>query len=221
MHAILAVTVSWEDYTSVTVMLGNQLFQLIVAAVNWVIAYKAEVITFIGLTLTLCGMALGIRYLWQRHIQKVFERFVSWPTRKVYNKVVRNPVSWALRPFRRLHRRWSEKNLRATMAKWKKEIVAEIFYDSLSKACEEHLISKTHKRRLMKELAEFFDIAALKRTSIHPEAVKRRNEMVKARIKKESAIGPEGVIPGGKPGENTIPLYQGLGHKFLARRKQA
>lgn len=102
------------------------------------------------------------------------------------------------------------------MAKWKKELVADIFYDGLTKACDDHLLSKHDKRRLMKQIAEFFGIADLKRANNHPEAIRK-----KIKDNREHKTGPKGEIPGGKPGENVIPLYQGLGHKYLSRKKSA
>jgi len=165
-----------------------------------------DVILLVGTGLVLCGIALAIRHIWRR--------WLKGGTTKVYHKVLRNPVRWLLRPFNRLHRRWSEQNLGIKMAKWKKELIANIFYEGLTQACDEHLISKHDKRRLMKELAHFFDIADLKKPNNHKEALKK-----KILENREFQIGPKGEIPGGKPGENVVPLYKGLGEEYLSRKK--
>ena len=102
------------------------------------------------------------------------------------------------------------------MAKWKKEVVADIFYDGLTKACDEHLISKHHKRKLIKEIAVFFDIHALKLPVKHKDAIRK-----KIMDNTNHEAGPAQAKPawGGKPGEDVVPQYEVLGSKFLKRRK--
>ena len=107
------------------------------------------------------------------------------------------------------------------MAKWKKEVVANIFYDGLTQACDEHLISKHDKRRLMKELASFFGITDLKRPNNHQQALKK-----KILENREFEIGPKGPIPGSDTldSKGRVSVYipehkfEGLGAKFLGRK---
>ena len=102
------------------------------------------------------------------------------------------------------------------MAKWKKELVADIFYDGLTKACDQQLISKHHKRHLMKQLAVFFDMKDLKRPNIHKDAI-----AAKIKANTTSKVGPVKEIPGPKPGEVTVEDYNGVGSGYLSRKKVA
>jgi hypothetical protein len=168
-------------------------------AMSWLSQYQSEVILFIGLTLLLCGMAMGARYLWLRYKDARY-----W----LYKRLFRNPWQWLSRPIRRLHRRWSERNLRAKMAKFEERIIADKILDVLYDEVEAGRISKGRFRRLQTEMGEFFGIPDLCRRKLHPEAIK-------AMRAKEKLAGPKGKIPGGKPGENVVPIYKGLGHKYL------
>lgn len=183
------------------------------SAVNWVMDNQSVVLLFIGWTLLLCGIALGVRYCWRRWLKK--------PVRKAWNKLVRNPIHWLLRPIYRAHGRWSRKNLRAKMAKWKEEVVASILYDGLTKACDDGIINKHVKRRLIKDLAVFLNLKDLKKPNYHPAATKRKMEMLKVVMKERRGkiAGPKGPLGGEHTGQVYIPEYQGLGHKFLGRRK--
>lgn len=174
------------------------------------VTHNTEIVAAVVMFICLCGAALSIRYIW---VQLFHDTYI-----KLWNKVIRNPISWLVRPIRRAHSRYSAKKLRAKMAKWKREIVANIFYDGLSKACDEQLISKHDKRRLMKKMAEFFDVPDLRRPNNHLEAIKLR---IKENTSHEASPAQEKPAWGGKPGEDTVPRYEQLGAKFLNRKKVA
>lgn len=162
--------------------------------------------TSIGLLL--CGTAMGLRIIWRRPENKL---------RGVFNRYIRNPVSRKLLgPVRRFHRRWSARNQRAKMAKWRDSRIADEFEDALFKLCEEKVISRQQKRRLANKLAEFFGLPDLARRKTHPDVLAAR-----LKANNTSKFGPVKPIPGPKPGENTIPLYQGLGGGYLDRKKAA
>lgn len=158
--------------------------------------------------LLLCGTAMGARYIYRRIPEKGI--------RKVYNRVVRNPWSKLARPFRRFHRKWSERNQRIKMAKWKKGHLTDAFLNAIDNEYLEGRLSRQERRRLQNQIATFFELPDLARKSTHPSAVERR---IKAN--KTSKTGPVKEIPGPRPGENTVPMYEGLGHGYLDRKKAA
>lgn len=183
------------------------------ALVSWVREYQSELLTFIGLTLLLCGMAMGIRYIWQRYFRQRLLPVKDagyW----LYKKLLRNPWQQFSRPIRKFHRRWSERNQRAKMAKFEERIIADKILDVLYEEVEAGRISKGRFRRLQTEMGNFFNIPDLCRRKLHPEAIK-------AMRAKEKLAGPKNKIPGGKPGENVVPIYQGLGHKYLSKKGAA
>ena len=100
------------------------------------------------------------------------------------------------------------------MAKWKKGHLADVLLNVLYEEAEAGRISKQEFRRLQTDMGKFFDL---------PDLIRRKTDKkaVAARLKanKEHTIGPKGIIPGGKPGENIVPLYEGLGHKYLSTKK--
>ena len=195
---------------SALMLLSQWLSRSVAEVVNFMMDYSYEIGTFIGLVLLLCGTAMGIRYIWQR--------WIRWPARGLYNRLIRNPISWLLKPARRLHRRYSERGQRAQMAKWKKGHLADVFFNALLIELTEHRISAGEFRRLKSGIAKFFDLPDLVSKKTHPDAIKRQNEMTKRRLREEKLAGPTKIVPGGKPGENVIPIYEGLGAKFLKRR---
>jgi hypothetical protein len=179
--------------------------------VDWV----GNTILFVGLTLLLCGIAMGVRYIWRRlHTQRVKDTYY-W----VYKTLLRNPWQMLSRPFRRLHRRWSEKNLRAKMAKFEERIIADKILDVLYDEVEAGRISKGRFRRLQTQMGEFFNISDLCRRKLHPEAIKAMRAKEKLKGPTGNKNNPSPKIPGGKPGENVIPLYEGLGHKYLSKKQ--
>jgi len=119
-----------------------------------------------------------------------------------------------------MHRRWSERNLRAKMAKFEKRHLADIFIDGLYKGAEEGVISRQTFKKVQAGLAVFFDLPDLNRKKTHPQAVAHEQAMKKAKIKerKGKVPGPQNKIPGGKPGENTTPVYKGIGHSYLVKK---
>lgn len=157
--------------------------------------------------LLLCGTAMGLRIVWRKPNNKL---------RYAYNRVIRNPASRFFGPVRRLHARWSRRNQRAKMAKWRDSRIADEFEDALFRLCEEKIISRQQKRRLANKLAEFFGLPDLARRKTHPD-------VLAARIKANdtSKFGPVKPIPGPKPGEDVVPLYKGLGGGYLDRKKAA
>jgi len=179
-------------------------------AVDWIYLYQPEITLLTGLILLLCGMTMGVRYLWRYYFSQQLKDMGYW----VYKTLLRNPWQWLSRPFRRLHRRWSEKNLRAKMAKFEERIIADKILDVLYDEVEAGRISKARFRRMQTEMGNFFNIPDLCRRKLHPEAIKNMR-------KKEKLAGPKGKIPGGKPGEDVIPLYEALGHKYLKKKGAA
>ncbi len=167
-----------------------------------------DIILFIGIGLVLCGIALAIRHIWRR--------WLKIGTTKVYYKVLRNPVRWFLRPINRLHRQWSEQSLGIKMAKWRKGHLSNAFYETIHREIEEGRMSKQQGKRLQAELAKFFGLRELARIKTHPHALKEK--LLK---NEEFKIGPKQKNPtwGGKPGEDIVPQYNGLGEGYLSKKK--
>src|SRR6266849_4316478 len=117
-------------------------------AVDWIYLYQPEITLLTGLILLLCGMTMGVRYLWRYYFSKQLKDMGYW----VYKTLLRNPWQWLSRPFRRLHRRWSEKNLRAKMAKFEERTIADKILDVLYDEVEAGRISKARFRRMQTEM---------------------------------------------------------------------
>ena len=189
-------------------ILSNAISRGVSQTVSWLIDYMVEIAWFIVLILLLCGIAMGIRYLWRRWIKNG----INW----THNKLIYKPWMYLTRPVRRLHRRYSERIQGKKMAKWKRGHLADVFLNVLYEEAEAGRISKQEFRRLQNEMGKFFNL---------PDLIRRKTnkQELKARLlaNKEHTIGPKGVIPGGKPGKNVVPLYEGLGHKYLSQKKQS
>jgi len=186
---------------------------------DWLWDYR-DVILLAIMLLSLCGIVVSVEYLWNALFPSYATRLWFGIVKDQWYRFVKNPISRLLQPLHRMHSKWSARRLRVQMAKWKKEYVAAIFYDGLSQACEEGIISKHIKRKLMKDLADFFQMSDLVRASRNRKAIAHRiqtNETYK--------FGPVQDKPawGGKPGEDVVPIYkhEGLGSKFLKKKGNA
>jgi hypothetical protein len=104
------------------------------------------------------------------------------------------------------------------MAKWRKGHLANAFYETIHREIEAGRLSKQQGKQLQSQLAKFFGLDDLARIKTHDDAIRR-----KLLLNKEYEIGPKGPIPGGKPGEDIVPIYkfEGLGSKFLKRKGAA
>lgn len=202
-----STTGTWENGVMASLLtVSGVILHGIVATADGVIRYQSELLLFAGLVLLLCGIAMGLRYIWLHH----FKDEGYW----LYKKLLRNPWQMVTRPFRRMHRRWSEQNLRVKMAKFEERIIADKILDVLYDEVEAGRISKARFRRLQTQMGEFFGIHDLCRRKLHPKAIE-------AYMKKVKLAGPKSKLPGGKPGENVVPIYEGLGHKYLKKKKGA
>lgn len=163
-------------------------------------------------TLLLCGMALGVRHVYRRLPE-------NW-MRKLYNRVIRNPWSHFTAPFKRVHRRWSEKNKGKTMAKWKKGHLADVVQEAFFTAHEKGIISRQEYKQLILEVGHVFGLDDLLPRKNNIDAVRNRIKKNCEQMEKELALIPKDrIIPGGKPGENTVPEYTDLGSSFIAKMK--
>lgn len=173
-------------------------------------AYEnSEIVYGIGGAIVACGViALLMRAIWRRWLRNI--------VRPLYWKLIQRPMHRVLAPVRRLHRRWSARNLEKKMAKWKQGALADIVGDALLEANVTGVISDQEYRAYMQKAGKALGLPDLVRVS--------RNKLAIAhRIKTNDTYkhGPKGVIPGGKPGENVVPHYEGLGDRFLKRHRKA
>lgn len=176
---------------------------------QWAIDYPGIVLSFAS-ALLLCGMALGIRHIYRRMPEKT--------GRKLYNRVIRNPWSKVTGPFRRLHHRWSMQNQGKQMAKWKKGHLADVVQEAFWAAHKKGIISRQEYKQLVMEVGTMFGLDDLLPRKGNIGAVKARIEANCAKMEKELALcNPK--IPGGKPGENTSPVFEDLGSSFIAKMK--
>lgn len=178
---------------------------------RWFTEYPGWVF-MLAVALILCGMGLGIRYIYRRMPEKLF--------RKIYNRVVRNPWSRFTAPFRRMHRRWSEQHQGKKMAKWKKGHLADVVQEAFFTAHEKGIISRQEYKQLVLEVGKIFGLDDLLPRKNNIAAIRQRVKVNCEKIAKENALLPtKREIPGGKPGENTVPQYTDLGSSFIARMK--
>lgn len=173
-------------------------------------AYEnSEIVYGVGGAIVACGViALLMRAIWRRWLRNI--------VRPLYWKLIQRPMHRVLAPVRRLHRRWSARNLEKKMAKWKQGALADIVGDALLEANVTGVISDQEYRAYMQKAGKALGLPDLVRVS--------RNKLAIAhRIKTNDTYkhGPKGVIPGGKPGENVVPHYEGLGDRFLKRHRKA
>lgn len=173
-------------------------------------AYEnSEIVYGVGGAIVACGViALLMRAIWRRWLRNI--------VRPLYWKLIQRPMHRVLAPVRRLHRRWSARNLEKKMAKWKQGALADIVGDALLEANVTGVISDQEYRAYMQKAGKALGLSDLIRVS--------RNKLAIAhRIKTNDTYkhGPKGIIPGGKPGENVVPHYEGLGDRFLKRHRKA
>ena len=175
-------------------------------AQDWAVPVIALSIVF----LSLCGITMGVRYIWRMLFHK---RFIY-----LWHRLVRNPLSWLLQPLRRAHSRWSNRNQREKMAKWRKGHLANAFYETIHREIEAGRLSAQQGKQLQDKLGQFFGLDDLRRIKTHADAIRH-----KLLLNKEYEIGPKNPIPGGKPGEDIVPVYkfEGLGSKFLNKKGAA
>lgn len=179
---------------------------------NWAFD-NASIVFAIAVILLLCGIVMGIRYIYQR--------LPSGWVRKTYNIWWRNPMSKVTGPIRRFHRRWSEQGRAKKMAKWREGHLADIVQHAINEA---EGFSRQEKRRFTLKLVEALksevDLTDLLPRRNNPKAVADRVKKNCEKMSKELALLPKSrTIPGGKPGEDTYPTYKDLGTDFLARIK--
>jgi len=169
---------------------------------------NSEIIYGLGAAIIACGLvALMLRAVWQRWLRD--------KVRPIYWKLIQRPAHRILGPVRRLHRRWSERNQEKRMAKWKAGALADIVGDALLEANVVGVISDQEYRAYMQKAGKALGLPDLVRISNNKLAIAHR-------VKKNdtSKHGPKGKLPGGKPGEDIVPHYEGLGDRFLKRHRK-
>ncbi len=176
---------------------------------RWIVNYF-ELLIILVLLVSLCGIAMGVRYIW-----------LGWfrdPLIKLYNRIIRNPITRLMGPLRARLSRRAANTLREKMAKWRKGHLANAFYETIHREIEAGRLSKQQGKQLQSQLAKFFGLDDLARIRTHDDAIKHR-----LMLNKEYEIGPKNPIPGGKPGEDIVPEYkfEGLGSKFLNKKGAA
>ncbi len=172
-------------------------------------AYEnSEIVYGLGGAIIACGViALLLRGLWRRWLRD--------KVRPLYWKFVQRPFHRVTGPVRRLHRRWSERNMEKRMAKWKAGALADIVGDALLEANVIGVISDQEYRRYMEKMGKVLDLPDLIRIRNNKLAIAHR-----VKTNDTSKHGPKGKIPGGKPGEDIVPHFQGLGDRFLKRHRK-
>ena len=101
------------------------------------------------------------------------------------------------------------------MAKWEERVIADKILDVLYDEVEAGRISKPTFRRLQTKMGEFFNIPDLIRRKTNKEFLKLK---FKQKLEAERKILGNN-IPGGKPGENVVAIYEGFDSKYLKRKK--
>jgi len=160
------------------------------------------VIPLVGEILLLLGVALGLRYLYRRYKYNALGAYYRW---------IRNPLNkYLVHPVRRARTRRKGN----AMAKWRKGYVADLLYGHIFQDWHDGKITKHEATQVAKLLGkEWKDLLPGNKDR---RAIARRLEK-----NKEYEIGPKNPIPGPKPGENVIPIREGLGSKYLSRKKSA
>lgn len=189
-------------------IIGHYLSILYEAIRLW--AYEnTEFIYGLGTAIIACGLvALMLRAVWRRWLRDKI--------RPVYWKFVQRPYHRVTGPVRRLHRRWSARNLEKKMAKWKQGALADIVGDALLEANIVGIISDQEYRAYMQKAGKALGLPDLVRVSHNKLAIAHR-----VKTNDTHKHGPKGKIPGGKPGEDIVPHYEGLGDRFLKRHRKA
>jgi hypothetical protein len=104
------------------------------------------------------------------------------------------------------------------MAKWKKGYLADILAEALFKAAEEGKISRQVARQLSIEVGKLFGLEDLLPRRHNPKAVQHRIRKNLAIMGKQLVLSNP-KIPGGIAKSGEVPLVEGLGFDFLAKRK--
>lgn len=188
-------------------IIGHYMSLLYEAGRLW--AYEhSEIFYGLAAAITACGLvALMLRAVWKRWLRS---RLMP-----VYWLLVQRPMQRILNPIRRLHRRWSVRNQEKRMAKWKAGALADIVGDALLEANIVGVISDREYRAYMQKAGKALGLPDLVRISNHKLAIAHR-----VKNNDTSKHGPKGPLPGGKPGEDVVPHYEGLGDRFLKRHRK-
>lgn len=205
----------WETFQDITgVVLG--ILYIIGSFISYAIeiirrwAYdNPDIVYGIGSAAIACGVvALLLRAIWRRWLRDI--------AKPLYWKLIQRPMHRVLAPVRRLHRRWSERNMEKRMAKWKAGALADIVGDALLEANVSGVISDQEYRAYMQKAGKALGLPDLVRISNNKLAIAHR-----VKNNDTSKHGPKGPIPGGKPGEDTVPHFKAIGEGILARLKRS
>lgn len=219
----------WERIQDVTgivlgvlYIIGSLISQIINLIRQW--AYdNPDIVYGIGGAIVACGVvALILRGLWRRWLRDLI--------RPLYWRLIQRPYHRVTGPIRRLHRRWSERNMEKKMGKWKAGALADIVGDALLEANVVGVISDQEYRAYMQKAGKALGLPDLVRISNNKLAiahrVKSNAEKMKLAEKNEDGKhvtikGTKAPIPGGKPGEDIVPHFKAIGEGLLARLKRS
>jgi len=169
---------------------------------------NSEIVYGFGAAIIACGLvALMLRAVWQRWLRD--------KVKPLYWKLIQRPMHRVLAPVRRLHRRWSVRNMEKKMAKWKQGALADIVGDALLEANVIGIISDQEYRAYMQKAGKALGLPDLVRVTNNKLAIAHR-----VKTNKTHEASPKGKIPGGKPGENVVPQFVGIGDRFLRKHKK-
>ncbi len=166
-----------------------------------------EIIYGLGVAAIACGVvALVLRAMWRNWLRDLIR---PW-----YWRLIQRPMHRVLGPVRRLHRRWSERNMEKRMAKWKAGMLADIIGDALLEANIAGVISDQEYRKYMEKAGKALGLNDLVRIKNHKLAIKHR-----VTTNDTHKHGPKQPNPawGAKPGVDVVPQYEALGSRFLSR----
>lgn len=220
----------WERIQDVTgIVLGilyitGSFISLTINAIRQWAYDNPDIVYGVGGAAVACGVAaLVMRAIWRRWLRDI--------VKPLYWKLIQRPMHRVLAPIRRLHRRWSERNMEKRMAKWKAGALADIVGDALLEANVIGVISDQEYRAYMQKAGKALGLSDLVRISNNKLAIAHR---VKSNGEKMGLAAPDGTdgkhipikgtkspIPGGKPGEDTVPNFKAIGEGLLARLKRS
>lgn len=190
--------------------------------------YNTQFVAGVAMLLCAGGAWISIRYLWRKHLRDMVNQLqirFNATALHLWHTTVRNPVSWLIQPVRQAHARWSAKNLRETMAKWRKGHLANAFYETIHQQIQAGIMSPQQGKQLQEKMAKFFGLDDLARIKTHAHAIRHR-----LALNKISEIGPvinqDSGLGGTKPcwGDEPQPFgppVEVLGGNFLNRKKVA
>lgn len=169
---------------------------------NWSVDHQGLIVGT-GATLVVCGAALGIR--------SIYRRWLKYHLLGLWYKGVRNPLNrYLVHPLRR----WKNRREGIQMAKWRKSYVADLIYGHILDDLHAEKINAIEAKRICHILGEEYkDLLPRK---FHSGAIKNH-----LRKNKTHEVGPVKPIPGPKPGEAVVVEYNGIGSKYLSRKKVA